>query len=183
MTSKWLIDFKGRNDSSSVNVNFLWNNSNVYIMDNHRCALWCWMQHIKGVDSLDLIHIDAHTDMDSEAPSEIDNFPNLEILTLSEYLQASWRPEHLDEDTPLFTYGDFLGFFLEVYKSKVNTYRFVKRSYRTQEINKEDDSLVFIDLWEMQFKWGSEGGLSNLFENNTKRWICDVDLDFFFYDK
>lgn len=46
---KWHVPFKGRHDSLATRQNFLWQYGNVYVMDNRRAALWCWLREI-GVD-------------------------------------------------------------------------------------------------------------------------------------
>jgi hypothetical protein len=43
---KWLVPFRGRNASKVYNQNFLWRYESVYVMDNHRAAMWCWLRHI-----------------------------------------------------------------------------------------------------------------------------------------
>lgn len=44
--SSHLIPFRGRNHSGPINQNLLWHYRNIYLMDNHRAALWCWQQEI-----------------------------------------------------------------------------------------------------------------------------------------
>ena len=46
MAEEWLVPFKGRNTSGIYEQNFLWRDGAVYVMDNHRAALWCWIQHL-----------------------------------------------------------------------------------------------------------------------------------------
>lgn len=29
--------------SGMINLNGLWNDGNIYVMDNHRAAAWCWL--------------------------------------------------------------------------------------------------------------------------------------------
>lgn len=45
-SGEWLVPFKGRCYSGHYEQNFLWRHGNVYVMDNHRTALWCWLQHV-----------------------------------------------------------------------------------------------------------------------------------------
>lgn len=63
--SEWLVPFARRNASGAYNQNFLWRDGNTYVMDNHRAALWCWLQHITPGERLSLLHIDCHTDTKS----------------------------------------------------------------------------------------------------------------------
>lgn len=42
---------------------FLWNAENVYVMDNHKSALWCWLQSCEKEKHYNFMHIDRHYDM------------------------------------------------------------------------------------------------------------------------
>ena len=46
MEPEFILRFKGRRVSETYEQNFLWKFYSAYIMDNHRAALWCWLQHI-----------------------------------------------------------------------------------------------------------------------------------------
>lgn len=59
---KWLIPWTSRGRSGPVNDNLLWNNERLYVMDNHRLALWCWWQHLEDCEHWDYLHIDRHYD-------------------------------------------------------------------------------------------------------------------------
>ena len=59
---EWLIPFRDRGRSSALNVNVVWKSGSVYVMDNHRVALWCWLQHLADAPRWNLLHIDRHYD-------------------------------------------------------------------------------------------------------------------------
>ena len=87
INNMWLVPFKGRNSSSTYEQNFLWTNDNVYIMDNHRAALWCWFRHISEDSKVSLIHIDRHTDtLCSKIDDWVNKCPNLMTITIDDYL-------------------------------------------------------------------------------------------------
>lgn len=62
--------YKGNDYIKNNNIDsiFLWNadNAPIYIMDNHRCALWCWEQELNSLSTepskIHLLHIDRHSD-------------------------------------------------------------------------------------------------------------------------
>ena len=89
--SQWLVPFKGRKPSGRTTQNFLWNSGDVYIMDNHRAALWCWLQKIPLTQRVGLLHIDEHYDT---LYSRIDewkaNLPALERLSIDDYLALEY---------------------------------------------------------------------------------------------
>lgn len=49
--------------SYGFNDVMLWQNGKVYVMDNHRSAMWCWLQQCKNGDRYNFMHIDRHYDM------------------------------------------------------------------------------------------------------------------------
>jgi hypothetical protein len=63
MEGEWILPFLGRNRSGPSEDNFLWRTGSTYIMDNHRDALWCWLQHLIPGKEYNLFHIDRHFDM------------------------------------------------------------------------------------------------------------------------
>lgn len=73
---EWLVPFRGRNYSGAFTQNFLWKRQNVYVMDNHRAALWCWLQHIDPKQRYSLFHVDQHYDtLASRMTTWLDNLP------------------------------------------------------------------------------------------------------------
>jgi hypothetical protein len=60
--SEWLIPWTQRGRSGPVRDNLLWRNDRVYVMDNHRLALWCWWQHLDESAYWTFHHVDRHYD-------------------------------------------------------------------------------------------------------------------------
>jgi hypothetical protein len=58
----WLIPWRDRGRSGAVTDNLLWRSGRVYVMDNHRLALWCWWQHLHESPYWNFVHIDRHFD-------------------------------------------------------------------------------------------------------------------------
>ena len=50
--------------SFAVDAIFLWKSDNhpIYVMDNHLCATWCWLQECDFHSSYNFMHIDQHSD-------------------------------------------------------------------------------------------------------------------------
>ena len=116
----WLIPFKGRNFSGCYTQNFLWKKDNVYIMDNHRAALWCWFQHISADEKINLLHIDKHTDtLQSRLKEWVNACPDLWTIKLEEYLSFIHEKD-AGQDVPLFRWDNYGSIFLEKYGDLVN---------------------------------------------------------------
>ncbi len=105
---RWIQTFKGRNHSWAIDVNFLWNTENIYIMDNHRAALWCWLQHIKPNSKFGLFHIDAHYDAAATIiDDEIKNLPDLTRIEFNDYLGISFKNK-TGKKCPLIRWDNYL---------------------------------------------------------------------------
>ncbi|NEU08622.1 hypothetical protein GZH53_09895 [Flavihumibacter sp. R14] len=54
---------RGRKRSDAFDLNFLAKEDNVYVMDNHLAAFWCWSKGLNPIESYNLFHIDRHNDL------------------------------------------------------------------------------------------------------------------------
>jgi hypothetical protein len=90
----FLIPFKDINLSGTFDANFLWNSNQIYIMDNHRCAAWCWALHISNQNKFGLIHIDAHYDWTPQDSRHGGAFTlpssSLQSMSIEKYLSSHY---------------------------------------------------------------------------------------------
>lgn len=139
----------------------MWNKDNIYLMDNHLLALWCWLQEIKEDSNgyFNLLHIDAHYDCD---PCLYERWKKEERkklldLTLSDYLnlkQFKW-----DNYLPVF----FSTFGNQIHNCVAMTHGIGVKGEFKEEIECYDILKRIDDLL--------------LFEKN---WIINIDFDYFF---
>jgi hypothetical protein len=59
---EWLIPWRERGYSGQVRDNLLWRLDRLYVMDNHRLALWCWWQRLPESERWHYLHVDCHYD-------------------------------------------------------------------------------------------------------------------------
>ncbi|TQP33318.1 hypothetical protein FLM01_16020, partial [Vibrio cholerae] len=164
--SEYIKEFKGRNQSGAQDLNFLWNENNVYVMDNHRAAYWCWMQRYQSSKKYNLFHIDAHLDTLKVSEEEIRNIPDICTLTIDDYLELDYR------DFKAIRWDNYLSLCLE--KESINelfmaTYKdgnTPQRLYEKISIHKLNQAI--------------EDYVVN--DTSSASWIMNVDLDYFFYD-
>lgn len=119
--SEWLIDFKGRNPSNAERLNFLWRSDNIYIMDNHRATLWCWLQHINLREKYPLFHIDAH--YDACPVSDASWFPTLPELfgiSLPDYLGLTFDDDYGGDPMSIIRWDNYLSMFIEKFSKNMN---------------------------------------------------------------
>lgn len=169
--SKWLLDFQGENASLWYRLNFLWNYKNIYIMDNHHAALWCWLQKINTDGKYDLFHLDRHFDtLYSNIDSWLKALPSqLEDLSLDDYLNLNL----LDRDSPVIGYENYLSIFLEKYAPSLDTCWF--STYN------EGDKPRFSNMQTPPPK-SLAGSFEHWIKQSENPWIINVDIDLFFCD-
>lgn len=171
-----LIGFKGKNCSGRINQNLLYKYGKVYIMDNHRAALWCWLQHCNKNKKYNLIHIDKHTDtLQSRLEEWLAVFTNVEDMTIDEYLNRSYRMAD-GNNYPIFQYDNYLSIFFKQYDYLINdVFMFTHGEGDNPNFNcalYEQDVLDFSYYREI---------FTPIF-NSKLDCILNIDLDYFYDD-
>jgi hypothetical protein len=176
--ANFIIEPNRKDDSYVYGNNFLWEENGIYVMSNHRIALWCWLQ-AKDIDSKEytLFHIDEHMDNRLwEAPGEPEclqeillNSQTLKELDNYEAYQCMCR--NIGRETrPCITYDNFLSLSLHLNLFKF-MYVYSQVIDRVSEDQKKNicirEEVSEIDLFSADIK---------KVNNNI---IIDVDLDFF----
>lgn len=168
----FLVPFKGRNRSTNITDNILYQEKNIFIMDNHRLALWCWFQKIDKTKKYNLFHLDAHPDMSN---SSNESFKKLKLkvdnLSLEKY-QTIIQPEI---NLPIFRWDNYLQIMLEFYPeiiNKENTYSATHKVGSNETLNHDISGYQLL------------GELNGIFSGkkyiNENKWIMNLDLDYFF---
>ncbi|MEJ7926713.1 UPF0489 family protein [Sphingobium sp. AN641] len=166
-----LIPFKGKKHSGSVNQNLLWRDDNVYLMDNHRAALWCWQQEIDlYATKHSILHIDRHTDcLGANMGKHFEAAPDLRGLSIEDYLAANVELECLNP--PLFRWDNYLSIHLATFGQNVATLRSIDHG----DGDDPDYALTMRprpdELPENMLYWLRHG---------CPPWIVNIDLDYFF---
>jgi hypothetical protein len=175
MNEVWLVPFKGRNLSETYEQNFLWKKNNIYIMDNHKAALWCWIQHLEKNNKYNLIHIDAHTDtLNSLIEEWLKVLPDLWKMDIDTFINYSYKSDSdPNNNLPLFRWDNYLSIFLKAYSQLLNCCIFATHKRGDKPISTVP--IQQANLWELASNF--EDWLSDVDEP----WICNIDLDFFFY--
>lgn len=161
---------------------FLWEEKGIYVMANHRLALWCWLQ-CDDVFKKEhaFIHIDRHTDARQwEASSEPECLERALSLSgalknLKVYNDLQCHFENYAginrKERPCITYDNFVHL-----AAKLNLFNYYY-IYSSQgdwpiflpEINRD----FYKEISDIQ------NNLSASIEKHAKKCIVDVDLDFF----
>lgn len=164
--SEYIKEFKGRNSSAAQDLNFLWNENNVYVMDNHRAAYWCWMQRYQNSKRYNLFHIDAHLDTLKVSEEEVRNLPDIRTLTIDDYLDLG------SEDFKAIRWDNYLSLFL----AKEDIHELFMATY----IDGNEPQRLYEKVGIHKLNQAIEDYVVN--DNSDVSWIMNVDLDYFFYE-
>lgn len=164
--------FKGRNRSAYSSLNFLWRYNNIYVMDNHRAAFWCWLQHIDPKKPHSLFHIDQHYDtITSRMETWLQRIPSSWDISINEYL--SLCAEHRDIGrSPLFSWDNYLSLYLEIFGQSL-----VSCNFATHQVGERPK----LPIWEHDI-WDVPENLDYWLRSESAPWIMNIDLDYFFCD-
>jgi hypothetical protein len=167
---EWLVPFKGRNRSAYFNLNFLWRYKNIYVMDNHRAAFWCWMQHVDPMKRHSIFHIDQHYDtMTSRMEAWLAHVLSNWNISIGEYLSLS--VEHRDTGKiPLFSWDNYLSIYLELFGRNLSSCNFA-----THEVGDKPKP----PIWEHDL-WDVPQNLDYWLNSEAAPWIMNIDIDYFF---
>ncbi len=153
---------------------FLYKENNIYIMDNHRSAAWCWLQHIPKNNN-GLIHIDAHNDaLDNDYLIDkliSSNKIDLAILSFEDYLNIKLERTN---DTPLhlFRWDNFIA---------TTAYAVPKIFSKIYFSVQENGGTIskHLSVEQIDFKKLISNDGNSIF-NGIENWILDIDIDFVF---
>lgn len=162
-------------ESASQNVNFLFQNDNVFVMDNHLAAGWCWMSYLDTSFSYNLFHIDRHDDLlDDRAMLKtqiIDKKIDVTKLNFDEYCSLL---NNTFDNFKLFRWDNYI----------INTHIllpdfFSKKYFATHEECRENSDFVEIDVPFDDLIDNLPYWVNKYVEN---KWIINIDVDYFFGD-
>lgn len=163
----FLIPLNKRGESASSVDNVLWNEGDIFVMDNHRLALWCWFQKMSLGQRYNLFHIDAHPDMSESALPHFGH--DLWSMKLSEYRSTLQK----DINAPLFRWDNYLEVFLRNYPEMIGkTYSATHHLGSSKELSEEIGPIHLAKFCESVFS-------GQQFINDLP-WIVNLDLDYFF---
>ena len=175
---KHIIEFKGENHSGYKDLNLLCNEDNIYIMDNHNVAMWCWLQKIDLLEKYSIIHIDRHHDTrDNHIDLWIKNIPeNINKIDIADYLSLKYREPNFNENTEIMQWDTYLSTFHRLYGLKcIKKYHFFTHDENALATEMKSQTIEY--QIDKNFK-----EVKRLLDNDCEKnkWIVNIDLDYFF---
>ncbi|CZW55201.1 MULTISPECIES: UPF0489 family protein [Enterobacter] len=173
----WLIPLNQKSTSGAFNVNFLVEENGIYISDNHRTALWCWMQHLKPNQDIALFHIDRHYDTFPLHGPYAAQFPGVfNLNSLKDYLGLTVKSNN--QNSPLIRWDNYLSYFISdsALQNHIAAIYFATHKDGTYPNNPFQHCFENVEPYEL---------LEDLESaiNNHEKIIINIDLDYFFTDK
>lgn len=170
-----IIPFKNRGFSGPHTDHLLFKDNKIYIMDNHRLALWAWndaLQLSTSKEQFNLLHIDAHPDMSDAALEEIQKLSiDWTKISIGDY-QTLWQNEY---NIPLIRWDNYITIFLNEFSKRVNFENTFSATHKMGSSKTLRYDLQPHELLKFMHDYIGE----RLFYN-PHRWIVNLDLDYFF---
>ena len=180
-------DFKERR-SYAFDVIFLWKNQKrpIYVMDNHLCAAWCWMQECNSKEDYNFMHIDRHSDLKGCGhPMAIDFIRQKQHLTFEDYMAVLYS--NGSDNIQFFQWDNYIRACHHLFPNWFNVNLFYTHDYNdcydnewgyksfpiqsmnilnvghdlTQYIEEHNKCLCYLDK-----------------DNWSNKWILNIDLDY-----
>lgn len=111
----WLFTDPEATGGAQTTQRFVWKDDtrNIYVMDNHRAASWCWARHISSLDSYDLAHIDAHWDVGAIPDKDLTTAGNTQFWEQS--LEQLLAAESCHPQTALIDHANYIEPFIRAH--------------------------------------------------------------------
>jgi hypothetical protein len=170
---------KGQNSSWISKLNILYKEKNVYIMDNHLAAIWCWYQMLDLSKKYSFLHIDRHYDLGinliQEGKDLIKN-QKIDIKNIPANLLTDYKVNVCNTgQTQLFVWDNYINLF-----KLLNPKVIEKTIFSTQDegtFNYKEKNTTHKESWKLQNElafWIGEK------DKDSKKWIVNLDIDYFF---
>lgn len=163
--------------SSRNNLNFVYNKDNIYIMDNHLAAGWAWLHELDPDQSYNFFHIDRHKDLLMNAP--LDKYEHLKDnrnITLDEYTSLEFKPSHSDHIHKVFQWDNYILQIKNLYPNWFTECFFATENHVSDEYLNIIQNTIPHKLFSNIDYW-----INNVY--TKRKWILNLDLDYFFNDK
>ena len=178
--------------SFEVDAIFVWKSDRwpVYVMDNHLAAAWCWMQECISNEEYNFMHIDKHSDLNGCGhPANIDFLKENPKISFDEYKNITYTIYTTHEEIKFFRWDNYIRACHYLFPKWFNTNLFYTHSENDCEANDwgylafpvQTMEALYVRNGITQFIKKKGTMVDVLFEEEmrTKKWIVNLDLDFF----
>lgn len=174
----WLKN-EGRGRSTVSRLNCLYQHDNIFVMDNHKAAIWSWLTSIDLSKKYNLMHIDRHYDLletqleDWVSATKIIKSGSIETYSLQEFEDITHISDGIE--SPVFRFDNFFPIAYNMYP-----HLFDKLVYITHREGDMDKKYGLVEPEVFHLNENLSFWLDNY--SNGNKWILDIDIDYFFSD-
>lgn len=160
----WHLPHRGRLLSESEQCSFLAQKDNIYVMDNHRCALWCWKNYLQSqnLNQVNFFHLDAHEDAKNDLATSI--WDELDANNVEKYLNQTVS----DGSYKLFRWDNYLPVWVHADQKQIR-----KSVFATHEVGLAGFSHQRINPYQLLTHF------PKLFVDELP-WVINLDADYFY---
>lgn len=180
-----------KQQSDFDNLVFLWKTNNVYVMDNHLAAAWCWMQECNTDTRYNFLHIDRHNDLGTNTPFDIyRHIKDNQHLSIDEYTNLSRTNEGNGILLKAFRWDNYITqcmylfpqwFWDVVYSTRASLGRSEREKLLGATIQSVSASKL-LSYIEDNLQVDEDGEqLNRTIGQESVKWIVNLDLDYFFH--
>ena len=164
----------------------LWMNKNVYVMDNHRDAAWCWLQQCKDEEKYNFMHIDRHYDMGDYYKDEdlvpVRNNPRMAYEDMMNLKRS-------DGTCKILRWDNYIRYVYELRQNWFINNLFITQKegdicdgWNRKKMSLSEKEELYLISWLNQYLIEDPQYMYDMVEGSgALKWIVNLDLDFFFY--
>jgi hypothetical protein len=155
---------------------FLYQDGELFVMDNHTLAAWCWGQVIDFNSKYTLLHIDQHYDLidDEDCIKSMLSNRNIDIslLSIKEFLSLEKKMMNGNPDS-LFRFDSYINNFALIHKGIIT-----KGIFLTHDIDSKNDKHIHISAHDFR-----SVNFQKIENQLSGKIILNLDIDYFFSDE
>ena len=168
----WIFKKDVLSNSGTYEENFLFKKGNIYIMDNHRSAAWCWIQELDPKLTYNLFHIDRHYDL-------LENLNANSVKSLRSQLIGRNYTEYSSaqisgSSPPLVRFDNYILLYQYLFPKSIKERYFATHDDGTYP---EDFITYRPEIFDLP-----KQNISYWINYKKNSWILNIDLDYFFSD-
>ncbi len=166
----------------------LWQNNNVYVMDNHLSAAWCWLQSCDRQKKYNFMHIDRHYDMlDCFHDEDLELLRNNPHMPYDEFKELK-RTKDIGEKYGLFRWDNYIMATYVLQPSWFHSNIFlthkegnISDSWGRKPFAMYEICPLYMD-WAINQYIGEPDKFLDGLENDDYKlpWIVNIDIDIFY---
>lgn len=170
----WLLPWRERGRSGPTHDSLLWQHGRLYVMDNHRLALWCWWQHLDEASRWSYHHVDRHFDALWEKENPWSKHTTAQHRTdLNSFRSARFRTDKGREEFELYRWDTITSALLSLHGSQIGDITFASANEGDRPSVKK---AMDIAPWKLPSHLRY---LADPDESPLVSHIIDIDIDYF----